>query len=71
MLLPCYGLGSFCWQAKHTISIGLRWTKRQGLCEELKKIGYLGRPLELNISAYREAHIEQGPVLENKRFKLA
>ena len=48
------------------------WTaldQREGICEELKKIGYLGR-LEFNILAYLEAHIEQGPVLENEKIQI-
>ena len=38
--------------------------------EELKKIGYLGKHRELNILAYLESHIEQGPVLENEKIQI-
>jgi N-carbamoyl-L-amino-acid hydrolase len=38
--------------------------------EALDKIGYRGEPAPRRIGAYFEAHIEQGPVLENARITI-
>ena len=64
----CPAMGSAVFVGKQNLRSALDCVGLNGKVfgEELKKIGYLGRRLELNISAYLEAHIEQGPVLENK-----
>ena len=68
----CPAMGSAVFVGKQNLQSALDCVGLNGKVfgDELKKIGYLGRPLELNISAYLEAHIEQGPVLENEKIQI-
>jgi len=68
----CPAMGSAVFVGKQDLQSALDCVGLNGKVfgEELKKIGYLGSPLDLNISAYLEAHIEQGPVLENEEIQI-
>ena len=55
-----------------TLEHCLAQTDLEGVSVEqaLRRIGYAGRPAKREIGAYYEAHIEQGPVLEDTRTTI-
>jgi len=61
------GSGVFCGAFSLEIACAARDTEGKSVGEELARIGYAGEqtPGEHPIGAYFEAHIEQGPVLED------
>lgn len=62
------GSSGFAGRLEQDAVLQLRSTDGATFGSELSRIGYAGKPLssELSLGAYIEAHIEQGPVLENE-----
>jgi len=67
-------IGSGVWAGEFTLDYGHERTDKAGrvLRDELERIGYLGEQPCQNypIRAAFEAHIEQGPILENERHQI-
>lgn len=68
IIAGCTGSGGFAGSISSLEALGTRSIDGTTVAEDLERIGYAGPlgPRAFDISAYVEAHIEQGPILEQE-----